>query len=62
MKIFLTNLMVENSFNYYLNIPEFIEGTFFIDVSKKKKTKKVNCEMCIDIIEAIDITPKKWKN
>jgi hypothetical protein len=40
MKIFLTNLIVENSFNYYLNIPEFIEGTFFIDVSKKKKTKK----------------------
>lgn len=61
MKIFLTNLMLENSFNYYLNITEFVEGTFFIDVSKKKNTKKVYCEMCIDSIDAIDITPKKWK-
>jgi hypothetical protein len=60
MEIFLTHLIVENSFNYYLNIPKFKEGIYFIDVSKLRKIKKVNCQMCRDTIEAIDVTPKKW--
>lgn len=60
MQIFLTRLVVENNFNYYLNIPKFKEGIYFIDVSKESKIKKVNCQMCRDSIEATDITPKKW--
>ena len=60
MQIFLTYLKEENSFDYYLNIPKFKEGIYFIDVSKKRKIKKVNCYMCRDTIDSIDITPKKW--
>ena len=60
MKIYFNNLNSIDSINLYLEIPKFKEGTFFIDVSKKRKIKKVNCYMCKDSIEAIDITPKKW--
>lgn len=54
------NSFNNDSFNLYLKIPKFKEGIYFIDVSKLRKIKKVNCQMCRDTIDAIDITPKKW--
>lgn len=60
MIIILTNLVMKDSFNYYLNIPKFKKKIYFINVSKKRKTKKVSCYMCRDSINAVDITPKNW--
>ena len=60
MEINIINLSKKKSFDLYLEIVEFKQGIYFIDVSKKRKIKKVNCYMCKDSIEAIDITPKKW--
>ena len=60
MVIFLTNLVMKNSFNYYLNIPKFKEEIYFINVSKKRKTKKVGCYMCKDSINTIDVLPNTW--
>jgi hypothetical protein len=55
------NKYYNDIFTYYLNIPGFKEGTYFIDVSKKSKIKKVMCRMCRDSIDATDITPDKWE-
>ena len=54
------NRFYNDTFKYYLYIPKFKEGIYYIDVSKKKKIKKVICQMCIDSIKAIDITPEIW--
>jgi hypothetical protein len=61
MEIYFVNIIKKDSFNFYLEIPEFKEGAYFIDVSKIKKIKKVECPMCIDSIDATDITPDKWE-
>ncbi len=61
MEIYFVNIIKKDSFNFYLEIPEFKEGIYFIDVSKKNKIKIVNCYMCKDSINAIDITPHKWE-
>jgi hypothetical protein len=62
MAIYVSGIKPEkDSFDFYLNIPKFKEGVYFIDVSKKRKTKKVSCQMCRDSIKAIDISPRKWR-
>ncbi len=62
MAIYVSGIKPEkDSFDFYLNIPKFKEGIYFIDVSKLKKTKTVHCDMCRDSIESIDISPRKWR-
>jgi hypothetical protein len=60
MQVYFVNNVNEKSFNYFLEIPEFKKGIYFIDVSKGNKVKKMNCQMCRDSIDAIDITPQNW--
>jgi hypothetical protein len=59
MEVYFFNVMNKN-FNYYLIVPDFKKGSFFIDVSKTHKIKYVECQMCRQSIQAFDITPEKW--
>jgi hypothetical protein len=61
MEFFLINFNRNDLINYYLEIPEFKKGIYFVDVSKKGTLKKVRCHECKDsVVNTIDITPQKW--
>ncbi len=77
MKIYISGLNFKDAdnkyygdtFTYYLEIPEFIEGEYWIDVSKQIHTSiSVPCRECTEnhesrgeFIKAVNITPYYWE-
>jgi antitoxin component YwqK of YwqJK toxin-antitoxin module len=77
MKIYISGLNFKDAsnkyygdaFTYYLEIPEFIEGEYWIDVSKQiHPSISVPCRECTEnhesrgeFIKAVNITPHYWE-
>ena len=45
----------KDSFNYYIEIPEFSAGEYWIDVSNCKEVVSMHCPLCRDSIDALKI-------
>lgn len=51
----ITNHYNNDTFTYYIEIPEFLEGEYWIDVSNCKDVVPIRCFMCKDSIDALNI-------
>jgi hypothetical protein len=56
------NHYYKDTFNLYIEIPKFIAGIYYMDVSKNGMNKiLVSCDICRESIVALNITPYNWK-
>lgn len=64
-----TNQYYNDTFIYYIEIPKFLDGEYWIDITSKVNSISVPCSECIEnheskekYISAINITPLNWYN